>query len=374
MKENGSTQEKALKVKRLVSYLLPAIIFSVALWTLDKQMEQLGLSYILKSIASVPLSQIGIAILLTFLSYAALTGYDYLASRHINRTLPYKQVARTSFISTSISYTAGFNFLTGGSLRYRLYSGYGLSLAQIWEIIVFCISTFWIGFFFITGLLFTFYPLKLSEYAPEFPVPPLNLAGILLLLLLAAYFYLSFKKHELELKGYKIRIPEPKIALMQLGLSSGDYLLPGSIIYLLLPANPQITLLHVLVFFALAQLIGLISTVPGGLVVFETIMLFLLDPYFGTVDIIGALVVFRLIYYFVPFLLGFLTLIFHEFESKKEFLKKAGKVTYSSLLEITPQVFSILIFWEEFLSFFPEHCLQTPDHWTKSCTSCLCHS
>ncbi|KKH41125.1 hypothetical protein DU50_17250, partial [Methanosarcina mazei] len=259
MKENGSTQEKALKVKRLVSYLLPAIIFSVALWTLDKQMEQLGLSYILKSIASVPLSQIGIAILLTFLSYAALTGYDYLASRHINRTLPYKQVARISFISTSISYTAGFNFLTGGSLRYRLYSGYGLSLAQIWEIIVFCISTFWIGFFFITGLLFTFYPLKLSEYAPEFPVP-LNLAGILLLLLLAAYFYLSFKKHELELKGYKIRIPEPKIALMQLGLSSGDYLLPGSIIYLLLPANPQITLLHVLVFFALAQLIGLIST------------------------------------------------------------------------------------------------------------------
>lgn len=343
MKENGSTQEKALKVKRLVSYLLPAIIFALALWTLDKQMEQLGLSYILKSIASVPLSQIGIAILLTFLSYAALTGYDYLASRHINRTLPYKQVARTSFISTSISYTAGFNFLTGGSLRYRLYSGYGLSLAQIWEIIVFCISTFWIGFFFITGLLFTFYPLKLSEYAPEFPVP-LNLAGILLLLLLAAYFYLSFKKHELELKGYKIRIPEPKIALMQLGLSSGDYLLPGSIIYLLLPANPQITLLHVLVFFALAQLIGLISTVPGGLVVFETIMLFLLDPYFGTVDIIGALVVFRLIYYFVPFLLGFLTLIFHEFESKKEFLKKAGKVTYSSLLEITPQVFSILIF------------------------------
>jgi phosphatidylglycerol lysyltransferase len=168
-------------------------------------------------------------------------------------------------------------------------------------------STFWIGFCFIAGLLFTFYPLKLSEYIPDVPVP-LNIIGILLLSLLAAYFYFSFSKRELKVKGHKIRVPEPKIALMQLALSSADYLLPGSIIYLLLPSNPQLTLLHVLVFFALAQLIGLISTVPGGLGVFETVMLFLLEPYFGTVDIIGALVIFRLIYYFVPFLLGFLTL------------------------------------------------------------------
>jgi phosphatidylglycerol lysyltransferase len=343
MKENGSMQEKALKIKRLVSYLLPAIIFALALWTLDNQIHNLELRYVLKSITRVPLSHLGITIFLTFLSYSALTGYDYLAARHINQSLPYKQVARTSFISTSISYTAGFNFLTGGSLRYRLYSGYGLSLAQIWEIVVFCISTFWVGFCFIAGLLFTFYPLKLSEYTPEIPVP-LNIVGILLLLLLVAYFYLSFRKRDFEVRGHKIRIPEPKIAFMQLALSSGDYLLPGSIIYLLLPQNPQLTLLHVLVFFALAQLVGLLSTVPGGLGVFETLMLFMLKPYFGTVDIIRALVIFRLIYYIVPFLLGFLILIYHEFEARKEFLKKAGKITYSGLSEIIPQVFSILIF------------------------------
>lgn len=183
----------------------------------------------------------------------------------------------------------------------------------------------------------------MSDYTHEVPVP-LNLIGILLLLLLAAYFYLSFRKQDLEVRGYSIRIPEPKIAFMQLALSSGEYLLPGSIIYFLLPSNPELSLLHVLVFFALAQLMGLISTVPGGLAVFETVMLFLLEPYFGTVDIIRALVIFRFIYYFVPLLLGFLALIFHEFETKKEFLKKAGRVTYSSLSEITPQVFSILIF------------------------------
>ena len=171
MTENGSLQEKALKIKRLVSYLLPAIIFALALWTLDNQIHPLEMRYVLESITHVPLSHLGITIFLTFLSYSALTGYDYLAARHINQALPYKQVARTSFISTSISYTAGFNFLTGGSLRYRLYSGYGLSLAQIWEIIIFCISTFWVGFCFIAGLLFTFYPLRLSEYAYVIPIP-----------------------------------------------------------------------------------------------------------------------------------------------------------------------------------------------------------
>jgi len=340
MKQNGSIQEKALKV---VSYLLPGIIFALALWTLDQQLHHLRSSYILKSVASVPLSHIGIAVFFTILSYAVLTGYDYLATRHINHPLSYKQTARSSFISTSISYSTGFNFLTGSSLRYRLYSMYGLTFLEIWEIIVFCVSTFWVGFCFVAGLLFTFYPVRLPAYSPEIPVP-LNIIGVLLLLLFAAYFFFSFRKRDFEIKGYRIRFPEPKIAFLQLALSSADYLLSGSIIYFLLPPNTQLTLLHVLVFFALAQLAGLISMVPGGLVVFETVMLFMLKPYFGTVDVIRPLLIFRAVYYFLPFLLGFLALIFCEFEARKEFLKKAGKVTYSSFSEVTPQIFSVLIF------------------------------
>jgi phosphatidylglycerol lysyltransferase len=343
MKQKGSMKEKLLKIKNLLSYLLPVIIFSLALWTLDKQIKHLHSHDILSSIASTPLSQIGFAFFLTFLSYLALTGYDYLASSYIYHSIPYKQIAKTSFISTSISYSIGFNFLTSASLRYRLYLRNKLDLRKILEIIVFCFLTFWIGFCFVAGLLFTFYPVKASDYAPQIPIS-LNLIGIVLLVLLATYFLFSFKKWSFKLKGYQFRVPEPKIAFLQLGLSSADYLLSGSIIYFLLPSNPQLTLLHVLVFFALAQLIGLISTVPGGLGVFETLMLFMLEPYFDIVEIIRPLLLFRFIYYFIPFLLGFLALIFNEFEERKAILKKAGKVTYSSVSELTPQVLSIFIF------------------------------
>jgi phosphatidylglycerol lysyltransferase len=343
MKQNGSIRKRTLNVKSLVSYLLPVIIFSLALWTLDKQMHNLRSSYILKNIASIPMSHVGIAVLLTFLSYVALTGYDYLATRHINNPLPYKRAAKISFISTSISYSVGFNFLTGSSLRYRLYSSYGLTLLQIWEIIVFCISTFWIGFCFVAGLLFTFYPVKLPDDMPEIPIP-LNIIGILLLLFLATYFIFSFRKRNIKIKGYQLRIPEPKIAFLQLALSSIDFLVSGSIIYFLLPSNPQLTLLHVLVLFALAQLIGLISTVPGGLGVFEALMLFMLEPYFDTVEIIKPLLLFRAIYYFVPFLLGFFALILYEYEEREKFLNKVGKATYSGLSGLMPQIFSILIF------------------------------
>ncbi|MCO5382949.1 MAG: hypothetical protein NHB15_13390 [Methanosarcina barkeri] len=142
------------------------------------------------------------------------------------------------------------------------------------------------------------------------------------------------------------------MAFLQLALSSVDYLLSGSIIYFLLPSNPQLTLLHVFVFFALAQIIGLISTVPGGLGVFETLMLFMLEPYFDKVDIIRPLLLFRAIYYFIPFLFGFLALIIYEFEEREIFLKKIGKATYSSLSELTPQILSILIFLEVSPSFF----------------------
>jgi phosphatidylglycerol lysyltransferase len=336
-------KEIASKLYGLVSYLLPVIIFSLALWTLNKQLYHLRSSYVVQNISSVPLSHIGIAVFLTFLSYFVLTGYDYLATRNIKNSLPYKQIARASFISTSISYSAGFNFLTGSSLRYRLYSRYGLTLLQIWEIIIFCVSSYWIGFCFVAGLLFTFFPVKLSNYMPEISVP-LNIAGILLLMFLAIYFFFSFWKRDLKIIKYKIKIPEPKIAFLQLALSSVNYLLSGSIIYFLLPSNPKLTLLHVLAFFALAQLIGLISTVPGGLGVFETLMLFMLEPYFDMVDIIRPLLLFRAIYYFAPFLLGFLALTFFEFEDSEKFLKKVGKATYSGLSGLTPQIFSILVF------------------------------
>jgi phosphatidylglycerol lysyltransferase len=343
MKQNGSISKIAPELKGLLSYLIPAIIFFMALWTLNKQLHHLRSSYILENLSSVPLIHIGITVLFTILSYIALSGYDYLAICNISTSLPYKQIAKASFISTSISYSVGFNFLTGSSLRYRLYSRYGLTLRQIGDIIIFCVSTFWIGFCFVAGLLFTFYPVKLSIYLPEIPIP-LNIAGILLLMFLVTYFSLSFWKRDVKIKRYQIRVPEPKIAFLQLSLASVDYLLSGSIIYFLLPSNPHLTLLHVLVFFALAQMIGLISTVPGGLGVFESLMLFMLEPYFDTIDIIRPLLLFRTIYYFVPFLLGLLALIFYEFEEREKFLKKVGKATYSSLSGLTPQIFSILVF------------------------------
>ncbi|MGB9927078.1 MAG: bifunctional lysylphosphatidylglycerol flippase/synthetase MprF [Methanosarcina sp.] len=343
MKQNVNAKEKTLKIKSLITYFLPIAIFSVALWTLDKQLHHLHSSYIIKHISSVPPTHIGIAFILTLLSYAALTGYDFLSARNINLSLPYKRIAGISFISTSISYSVGFNFLTGSSLRYRLYSRYGLSLLQIWEIIIFCVSTFWLGFCLVAGLLFTFYPVKLPDYFLQSSIQ-LNLIGILLLLLLVVYLLLSFLRWDFKIKEYHIKLPEPKIAFLQLALSSVDYLISGSIIYFLLPSNSQLSLLHVLVFFALAQLVGLISTVPGGLGVFETVMLFLLEPYFSTVDILRPLLLFRTIYYFIPFLLGFLALIFFEYKEREKFLKRVGKVTYSSLSNITPQLFSILTF------------------------------
>jgi phosphatidylglycerol lysyltransferase len=361
MKQNGSISKIAPKLRGLLSYLIPVIIFSLALWTLDKQLHNLRSSYVIQNIASVPPTHIGIAVFFTILSYIALTGNDYLAARHINNPLPYKQIARISFISTSISNSVGFNFLAGSSLRYRLYSRYGLTLLQIWDIIVFCVSTFWIGFCFVAGLLFTFYPVKLSIYMPEIPIP-LNIVGILLLIFLATYFSLSFWKRDLKIKRYRIRIPEPKMAFLQLVLASADYLLSGSIIYFLLPSNPQITLLHVLVFFALAQLIGLISTVPGGLGVFETLMLFMLEPYFDPIDIIRPLLLFRAIYYFFPFLLGFLDLTFYEFQERKKFLRKAGKATYSGLAGLTPQIFSILVFLGGISLLFSGALLSDPEY------------
>ena len=52
------------------------------------------------------------AILLTALSYTALTGYDYLALRSIGRRLPYRTVALASFTSYTLSHNLGLALLT----------------------------------------------------------------------------------------------------------------------------------------------------------------------------------------------------------------------------------------------------------------------
>src|SRR4029077_5448742 len=106
---------------------------------------------VLRGLRAIPPSRIGLAVGFMILAYTALTGYDALALRYIRHPLPYRRVGLASFVSYAFSNTIGFAFVVGTSLRYRLYSSWGIAAPDIASIVAFCWATLWTGLLTVTG-------------------------------------------------------------------------------------------------------------------------------------------------------------------------------------------------------------------------------
>lgn len=343
----------AQKVLKKINYILPIAIFALSLWVLDRQLHSLQLNEILDRFSDISLSSVLIASVFTFLSYIALISYDFLAMRYIGQSVSYKEILRSSFTSTSISYSIGFNPLTGGSLRYRLYSAYGLTVLQIGKIITFCSITFWLGICFVGGSLLSFYPIDLPGSLSFYEIL-LKALGVCLLLVLAVYLFLCLQHKTFRVKGDEVQFPDIRTALVQILISSLDSVFAGSALYFLLFSNGEVSFPYLIAMFLVAQIIAYMTTIPGGLGGFEAIMLFALAPLLALENIIVGLVMFRIVYYLTPFLVGLVILSYSEFNARKEILINLHKRTYLTFSAFTPQVFAVLIFFAGILLLFSE--------------------
>src|SRR5688572_19389849 len=102
-------------IRRLAGPLLAATLFVIALRALRAELGGQGIDDVLMQLAALPAASVALAVLLTTLSYLALTGYDALSLRYVRRPLPYRRVALASFVNYAVSQTLGFPLLTGGS-------------------------------------------------------------------------------------------------------------------------------------------------------------------------------------------------------------------------------------------------------------------
>lgn len=71
---------------------------------------------------------------------------------------------------------------------------------------------------------------------------------------------------------------------------------------------------------SLAQIAGIISNVPGGLGVFETVLMLLLAPAVEADGLLGSLLVYRVIYYLTPLLMGVVLLGGYELYQRRHHL------------------------------------------------------
>lgn len=287
-------------------------LLSIAAWMLHHQLAKYDFHDILFYMAGLPDQQLVLAICCTGLSYAIMIGYDLLAMRYIRRSLPVIHVGFAAFVSYAFSNTIGLSLLTSGSVRYRFYSRWGLSAAEITKVLIFTALTLWLGILSIGGGMLAFTPLDL----PFQLLPPLlntKLLGMMMLIVPGGYFLLGLlRRQPLRFWRWELSMVRPRLALPQILVGALDWAIAGTVLYVLLPQGEGLNYSYFLMVFLVAQTAGLISHVPGGLGVFESIILLLLSPYMQVGNLIGPLLVYRLIYYLLPLALATVVLGIHE--------------------------------------------------------------
>ncbi|SEL70695.1 phosphatidylglycerol lysyltransferase [Pseudoxanthomonas sp. GM95] len=300
------------RLQRARPWLLAAAALVVAGLVIDAFIDlshQVTYAGVLAAVQGVAGWKLGMALLATAVSFFSLTFYDASALRYAGARVPYRVVAKTAFIAYALSNMIGLGVFTGGAVRLRLYGAAGVEAGLITRAIAFNALAFGLGISVVgaVGVL-----LDAASLAPLAHVPVWVLQAVCIAALLAAAVLLwACRKGEFAAGPVRIRLPAPWLAWQQLGVSVVDIVASAAVLWWLLPEG-AIDFSAFVGFYAAAMVLGVISHVPGGLGVFEAVMLLALGGRVPSESLAGALVLYRLIYYVLPLLLAMGVLAVHE--------------------------------------------------------------
>ncbi len=296
---------------RLAPFLGP-VLFAIALFVLHRELRDFHYREVLQFLGRLPGDRLLLAFGCTVVAYLATTGYDTLAVRWLGCAVSYPRTAFAAFASTAVSNTLGMPLLTGMPLRARLYTGWGLSAVDIGRLVLFGFVTFWLGFCTLAGTAFLSDPIALPARL-DLPVATVRPLGVLFAAAVTAYLALVlFFRRPFVIRGLETTLPSFPVALGQIAVSCLDWTFAGAVLYSLLPPSWDLPFLHLLAVFLFAQVAGLVSNVPGGLGIFETVVILLLPADLPRPQLLAALVAYRGVYYLLPLLVAAVSLGAHE--------------------------------------------------------------
>ena len=282
------------------------LIIAFAITTLVRTLKGVDTGVILVALTDIRPSRIALAALCVFCAFCTLTFYDFFALRTIGKKhVPYRIAALTSFTSYTIGHNIGATVFTGGAIRFRIYSDYGLSAIDVAKICFLSGLTFWLGNLFVLGIGMAYHPWAAS--AMDLLPPAMNrLIALGCLGGIAAYFIwlvMGKNRRELGQNGWKVVLPSARLTLLQMLIGVVDLGFCALAMFLLMPAQPGIDFISLAVVFILSTLLGFASHAPGSIGVFDAAMLVAL-PEFSREQLLATLVVFRILYFLIPFVIS----------------------------------------------------------------------
>ena len=330
------------RVRRAIPVTVGVVLFFAALEVLRLELRSVSWPALTADVLATPGHRLALAVALTVLNYVALTGYDLLAFAYLGKHLPRLQVACVSFLAYAISHNVGFAMMSGASVRYRFYTRWGVTAEELSRIAFSYSVTFWLGLFALGGLSIVMTDLPGGHALPLAGL--LAPAGWLLMLVPPLYLLATVvRTAPLRLRTFELPLPSPRIAVAQLLLSVVDWTVAGAVLFVLIPSG-AVPFLQFLGFFFVAILLGMVSHVPGGVGVFEGLMVVLLKPYLTSAALVPALVVFRVVYYLLPLFVALVGLIVDEAWQRRALVGRVVAATGRVTDWLTPHLLAAFTF------------------------------
>jgi glycosyltransferase 2 family protein len=281
--------------------VLSLTIIVVAAVVLYRILHDIDVDELLDALEATDWRTLGIAGFFVAAGYVTLTFYDLFALHTIGRSeVPYRVAALAGFTSYAVGHNVGASVFSGGAVRYRIYSAWGLSVIEVTKICFVAGLTFWLGNATVLGLGVLDAPQPAADI-DQLPLWLNRVFALVTLGLLAAYVaWVWVQPRIIGREGWQVALPGGPLTLVQIGIGILDLACCALAMYMLVPDEPHLGFVQVSVIFVAATLLGFASHAPGGLGVFDATMMVALWQ-FDKEGLLAGLLLFRLLYYIIPF-------------------------------------------------------------------------
>ena len=304
-----------LRQKQILHKLGVAVsvtVIGIACYVLYHMLRGIDLDDVLEAMKSTEPHQIALAALFVAAGYFTLTFYDLFAVRAIGHSqVPYRINALAAFTSYSIGHNVGASVFTGGAVRYRIYSAWGLNAIDVAKICFVAGLTFWLGNAAVLGLGISYHP-EAATSIDQLPAWLNRLMAMVIIVALVAYVVWVWTQPRTVGRGpWTVVLPGGPMTLLQIAIGIIDLAFCALAMYVLVPDEPNLGFIVVAVIFVSATLLGFASHSPGGLGVFDAAMLVGLWQ-MDREELLAGMLLFRVLYYLSPFVISVILLTFRE--------------------------------------------------------------
>ena len=297
-------------------------VFAAAVWALTWQLRDLRWDDLFHQLEAIPLHRILTAIAATFAAYLVLAVYDHTAFRYIGRRMAFGRVAFVSSISYAFSHNLGFGALTGGAVRFRFYADWGVPPGDIARVVLYAGIVYYLCALSVGGLLTFPNAAALADVLEFDPALVRTIAAVWVLCGALYIVWCLCGRPVVRVGGREVTPPKIRHGLVQFCVGILEWVFTSAVLYLVLPPDFGMSYWHFVAVYVLAYMAGYISHVPGGLGVFETVLLVLMPETVPTHVVAAGIITYRVIYFLMPLTLALA--LFGAYEAAKGRFSREG--------------------------------------------------